>query len=427
MKVSFLLFAVSVIFVTDDVAVQGFQGVLTSSSRVQQVNRCFDRTTELANAKRSGTGGDHHRHQHSASPPHFAFRPVGADATNSTTSLHASTVSTPPSSSSSSSTSDAGRQQHEEEMFEFNQKLIHKMFDVISWSHPTVDDGSTTTSTVETFKSDVARLHMLGTIVRIPYFAYLCVLHLRETFGVRYDSMTDQMRTLYAQVDNEAYHLSMIEQVKKMETMMTTTTTTTATNEEVKKEGGHPVAAWKDMLSNKFQPPKVPSLDEFDTKKLLMKHIDDAFLTQSMCLGLNWYLAFLFATGQDRVAYHFTMTFLQDFLLNEYSTFLSTHEKYLKQQQPNDGEGNQDVFDVANSYYRTGNPFFPSLIGVAAATGNTGRASLLSPMKRQKEIKSLYDMFVQIRKDEQEHYKVLHNLVIECDDMEECPIEFAIA
>ena len=51
---------------------------------------------------------------------------------------------------------------------------------------------------------------MLETVARVPYFAYLSVLHLRETFGQRTtdgtkdgEEMSDRMRTHYAEADNE--------------------------------------------------------------------------------------------------------------------------------------------------------------------------------------------------------------------------------
>ena len=57
---------------------------------------------------------------------------------------------------------------------------------------------------------DFARFFVLETVARVPYFAYLSVLHLRETFGQRTtdgtkdgEEMSDRMRTHYAEADNE--------------------------------------------------------------------------------------------------------------------------------------------------------------------------------------------------------------------------------
>jgi ubiquinol oxidase len=42
-----------------------------------------------------------------------------------------------------------------------------------------------------------------------PYFAYLSVMHLRETFGNR--EQGEKMRTHYAEADNELHHLLIME------------------------------------------------------------------------------------------------------------------------------------------------------------------------------------------------------------------------
>ena len=59
---------------------------------------------------------------------------------------------------------------------------------------------------------DFARFFVLETVARVPYFAYLSVLHLRETFGQRTtdgtedgEEMCDRMRTHYAEADNELH------------------------------------------------------------------------------------------------------------------------------------------------------------------------------------------------------------------------------
>lgn len=45
----------------------------------------------------------------------------------------------------------------------------------------------------------------------MPYFAYLSVLHLRETFGDRSPGLGERMRTHYAEADNELHHLLIME------------------------------------------------------------------------------------------------------------------------------------------------------------------------------------------------------------------------
>ena len=52
---------------------------------------------------------------------------------------------------------------------------------------------------------------MLETVARVPYFAYLSVLHLRESLGARSAAMTAQMNQHYAEADNELHHLLIVE------------------------------------------------------------------------------------------------------------------------------------------------------------------------------------------------------------------------
>ena len=58
---------------------------------------------------------------------------------------------------------------------------------------------------------DFARFYVLETVARVPYFAYLSVMHLRETFGEREPSDSERMRTHYAEADNELHHLLIME------------------------------------------------------------------------------------------------------------------------------------------------------------------------------------------------------------------------
>lgn len=63
------------------------------------------------------------------------------------------------------------------------------------------------------------RFYILETVARIPYFAYLSVLHFRESLGNRgflhetdaNEKRVETMRTHYAQADNEVHHLLIME------------------------------------------------------------------------------------------------------------------------------------------------------------------------------------------------------------------------
>jgi hypothetical protein len=60
-------------------------------------------------------------------------------------------------------------------------------------------------------RSDFARFYVLETVARVPYFAYLSVMHLKETFGRREPGDRDRMRAHYAEADNELHHLLIME------------------------------------------------------------------------------------------------------------------------------------------------------------------------------------------------------------------------
>jgi hypothetical protein len=69
----------------------------------------------------------------------------------------------------------------DEGIYGFNKKLIDTVYDVICFLYPVKGD-----------ERDFARFYVLETVARVPYFAYLSVMHLRETFGERYDSMSER-------------------------------------------------------------------------------------------------------------------------------------------------------------------------------------------------------------------------------------------
>lgn len=60
---------------------------------------------------------------------------------------------------------------------------------------------------------DFARFYVLETVARVPYFAYLSVLHLRETFGDREGG--EKMRTHYAEGTYCSSHCSVFIVVAK--------------------------------------------------------------------------------------------------------------------------------------------------------------------------------------------------------------------
>jgi ubiquinol oxidase len=85
-------------------------------------------------------------------------------------------------------------------IYKINKILIDTVYQLICVLYPVTGTSR-----------DFARFYVLETVARVPYFAYLSVLHLRETFGERYPTMSDKMRTHYAQADNELHHLLIME------------------------------------------------------------------------------------------------------------------------------------------------------------------------------------------------------------------------
>jgi Alternative oxidase len=79
-------------------------------------------------------------------------------------------------------------------IFTFNKVLIDTIYELICFIYP-----------VQGTDRDFARFFVLETVARVPYFAYLSVLHLRETFGER--GLGDRMRTHYSEADNELHHV----------------------------------------------------------------------------------------------------------------------------------------------------------------------------------------------------------------------------
>lgn len=100
----------------------------------------------------------------------------------------------------SMSGSDLVASEMDERIYSFNKIVIDTVYDIICFLYP-VTGG----------KRDFARFYVLETVARVPYFAYLSVMHLRETFGERDPKLGERMRTHYAEADNELHHLLIME------------------------------------------------------------------------------------------------------------------------------------------------------------------------------------------------------------------------
>jgi len=155
----------------------------------------------------------------------------------------------------------------DEGIFNFNKKLIDTVYDVICFLYP-----------VRGNDRDFARFYVLETVARVPYFAYLSVMHFRETFGERYSSMSERMRTHYAEADNELHHLLIMESL-----------------------GGN-------------------------------SSIVDRTVAQTMAFGYYWYVIAIYAWNEP-AAYHLS-ELIEDHAFNTYSKFTTEYEDLLKSKPP---------------------------------------------------------------------------------------------
>ena len=199
---------------------------------------------------------------------------------------------------------------------------------------------------------DFPRFYVLETLARVPYFAYLSVMHLRETFGDRKSGDSERMRTHYAEADNELHHLLIMESL-----------------------GGNSSAV-------------------------------DRTLAQSMAFFYFWYVTVVYSFSEP-AAYHLS-ELIEDHAFNTYDGFLKDYGPKLK---------GLPVPDIARKYYERDDPFlFDQFCTVKEPDGGEFTSRSRPPLE------SLYDVFVNIRNDEKEHWKTLCNLV-QLDDTQGFPVQ----
>ena len=220
-------------------------------------------------------------------------------------------------------------------VFQFNKFLIDTVYDVICLIYNKNDLSK------HSIEQCASRFYVLETVARVPYFGYLSVMHLKETFGNRAVGDKDRMRTHYAEADNELHHLLIMESL-----------------------GGN---------SSLF----------------------DRTLAQSMAFGYYWYVVGVYSFS-EQAAYHLS-ELIEDHAYNTYDKFLSTNEDTLRK---------MPVPAIARKYYEEENPFmFDLFCTVKEAKGEP------SSLASRPKLESLYDVFVNVRNDEREHWKTLCNLV----------------
>jgi Alternative oxidase len=122
---------------------------------------------------------------------------ISATTTTTTTSKPATSDDLLPAAKPTTTATPQGMDQG---IYTLNKVLIDSVYTMICLLYPVTGTDR-----------DFARFYVLETVARVPYFAYLSVLHLRETFGERYPGMSERMRTHYAEADNELHHLLIME------------------------------------------------------------------------------------------------------------------------------------------------------------------------------------------------------------------------
>jgi ubiquinol oxidase len=218
----------------------------------------------------------------------------------------------------------------DEVIYDFNKIVIDTVYELICLLYP-VTGGP----------RDFARFYVLETVARVPYFAYLSVMHLRETFGERSPTLSERMRTHYAEADNELHHLLIMESL-----------------------GGN-------------------------------SSVVDRTVAQTMAFGYYWYVVAVY-TLSEQAAYHLS-ELIEDHAYETYDKYLTEHSDMLK---------SMPVPAIATKYYVEDNPFLFDLFCTVKDLDEDGNFSARRP-----KLESLYDVFVNVRNDEKEHWKTLCNLV----------------
>lgn len=121
----------------------------------------------------------------------------------------------------------------------------------------------------------------------------------------------------------------------------------------------------------------------------------DRFVAQAMAFGYYWYVVLVYFISEE-AAYHLS-ELIEDHAFETYDGFLKNHGDRLKQ---------LPVPQIAIKYYVEDNPFLFDLFCTVKDKDSKRNFSEQRP-----QLDSLYDVFVNIRDDEKEHWKTLCNLV----------------
>jgi len=178
-------------------------------------------------------------------------------------------------------------------------------------------------------KRPIPRFYVLETVARVPYFAYMSVLHLYETLG--WWRKADWLKVHFAESWNELHHLLIMEAL-----------------------GG----------------------DRFFL---------DRWLAKTAALIYYWIIVVIYLFN-PHAAYHF-MEMVEGHAYRTYNKYLKENEAELKA---------QPAPAIALEYYRDGDLYMFDEFQTARV-----------PAERRPQVDNLYDVFVAIRDDEQEHVKTM--------------------
>jgi len=184
-------------------------------------------------------------------------------------------------------------------------------------------------------RADFARFYVLETVARVPYFAYISVLHLYESLGRH--NRAAWMKVHFAEADNELHHLLIMEAL-----------------------GGN-------------------------------ADFTDRWFAQHSALAYYWACVALYLV-HPRAAYHL-MSLIEDHAYKTYSKYLKCNAEWLK---------TQPAPAIAKQYYQSEDMYLFDAFHTAAP----GRQEVRRP-----QVTTLYDTFVNIRDDEQQHASTMQSLV----------------
>jgi len=255
-----------------------------------------------------------------------------------------------------------------------------------------------------------AKFYVLETIARTPFFAYLSVMHLKETLGdrgrlhrasnenqiqlqnpnngVSYQAnleRTDTMRMHYARADNELHHLLVVEELMRGGG--------SGTNDVNIDDKGGIVA-------------RVATATTTTGPGVL-----DRWLARSLSVVQYWLVVAAFLWNES-AAYHLG-ELLQDRKIRAYDEFLNVHESELR---------TRPVPESAKHYYETEYETDPFLFHTVCALdgetspdrgvdGSSDTSRNHRRRRRPHSLSSLYDVIRNLRDDDLEHWMALCNLV----------------